>query len=255
MRDLVVELLDIYKEHLFLITEYNYLNDRIKNHVKSSGGKLLLKPYSLRIVEVDKSIYSDEILGYLKSNNLEKFIIKSVDNKKLKNLVDTNVLSRELVLENIKTDKTVLDIIVPKLNEIIKAYKEELSKMDGNLLNMIEKRILLKEKVAVSKSLYYKKTKYIKDVLRMKGLSEYRFECGDLVGLIRIRIVGRVYDESFIDDCVNSDIDIFNYKVDSQKLRASKLKRVANDTNLDNYKLKQKSDYLYIRRLEKKTVS
>ena len=241
----IVELLDAYKRQLDLFTTYNIINAQIKQHVISKGGRLKVGKYILNIVEVDKSEYNEELMDYLIEKDLTSFIIQEVDNFKVKNLVTSGVLDRNYLLENIKRDKSVLDIIVPDIEPVADESKLLLK----NLNDKIDARILLKNELAVAKPIYFKKAKMIKDILRVNNMNEFRFKFESGVGLVRIRITGREYEDEFMDMCKKENIDIFKYRINDKKLRNSKLSKIVNDGIIKNARVDKKENYLYVRKL------
>lgn len=244
MNKYIVELLDAYRHQLNLIETYNIINTEIKEYVISVGRKAIIDKYALKVIEVDKSTYNEEIVDYLIEKDLTSFLIKEVDNFKVKNLMLEGVLDRNYILENIKRDKSVLDIIVPSIKPMV-----DKTKLLANLNDKVDARMVLKNEIAVAKPIYFEKSKIMKDILRGNNINEFRFEFENGVGLVRTRIVGREYEDEFVNRCKRENIDIFKYKIDNKKLKSSKLSKIIEDDIIQSARINKKENHLYIRKL------
>lgn len=247
MQKCLEELMDAYYDFQYKVSEYEVINNKIKEYVKENHNKVIIDYYSLKLRLVDKSFYLEELIPYLIENNFKNFIIKQIDDEKLSNLIEEGVINKEFALSNIEKEKTVLDIRLKKMPKILSEYKEELKNNinSESWLDLVKKRERLKTKIDASRYRYYKEAKNIKDLLNENNMSQYRFQYGDDIGLAKIRIKNREYCKAFIDYIEINGLDAIKLVIDNPKLLKSKSKKLDREF-INKYKIENFQEYLYI---------
>ena len=87
MQETVSKLLDSYINFLKLTLLYEVINTKLKNYTKEHGGTTIIDYYALEVKIVDKSIYTNDIIPYLKENNLNRFIKEKISENKISELI------------------------------------------------------------------------------------------------------------------------------------------------------------------------
>lgn len=247
MQSHIGELINAYYDFHCKVSEYEVVNNKIKEYVKENNNKVIVDYYSLKLRLVDKSFYSEEIIPYLIENKFKNFIIKDVDDKKLSALIDSGIVNRDFALSNIEKEKTVLDIKFKNMPEVLEKYKEEVKNAidKDSWLDVIKKREKLKPVIDASRYRYYKEAKNVKDLLNENRMSQYRFQYSDDIGFVKIRIKEREYCDSFVDYIEANRLDALKLSVNNQKLLKSKNKKLDRDY-VNKYKTENFQEYLYV---------
>lgn len=246
MQETISNLIEHYSLFVRKTTEYTAINDLIKSYVKKHNNHILVDYYSLTLKYSDNSIYSNDIIPYLKENKQNSFIKKNISTKKVYQLLKSKSLSEELVLSSIEREKTILDIKLKKLPMELEKLKETVQNQfsEKNILQAIQRRECLKLEIDDLRGKYYLYAKQAKDAIRIKNnLEKYRFQYKDDFGVLQVKSKEIIYSDKFLSYLIDNDIDAIDYTVDSKKLLKSKNKK------LDRAYLEQYKNYLYSERL------
>lgn len=243
----ISQLLDIYLDFKKTAIEYTVVNSKIKEFVKKKGGSSFIDCYSLKIKQVDKSVYSDEAIDYLKNNKLEKFLENKIDNFKVEKLVSEGILEEKYVLENIIKEKTLLDIKTTSMKEnFTKILKDmEYKYSYSSILNCIKNRQILKSELDMKRFLYYQTAKEVKQMLINNDLEQYRFKYKNDLGLIKILYKSTSYTNDFIKYVNDNNLDANKVVIKHSELLRSKNKKINRD-ELNKYKIEAYQEYLYV---------
>lgn len=247
MENLIAKLIKSYIDFYSLISEYTVLNDRLKTYTKEHHNNVIVDYYSLKIKLIDKSIYSQEVLSYLLKNNLNNFIEKEVDDKKIKNLIQANALDRNFVLSSINSEKTYIDIKLNNYNDYINSLKNRISNNIENLdiLNIIKRRESLKLEIGDLRYMYYRNAKEVKSKMLCEELPKYRFKYKDSIGILKIETSKRLYSNQFVNYLESNNLDAFKYNILNKKLNDSKNKKIDRDY-IEQFKQYNYQEQLYI---------
>lgn len=243
----ISQLLDIYLDFKKTAIEYTVVNSKIKEFVKKKGGSSFIDCYSLKIKQVDKSVYSDEAIDYLKNNKLEKFLENKIDNFKVEKLISEGILEEKYVLENIIKEKTLLDIKTTSMKEnFTKILKDmEYKYSYSSILNCIKNRQILKSELDMKRFLYYQTAKEVKQMLINNDLEQYRFKYKNDLGLIKILYKSTSYTNDFIKYVNDNNLDANKVVIKHSELLRSKNKKINRD-ELNKYKIEAYQEYLYV---------
>lgn len=243
----ILQLLDFYLDFKKTTIEYTVVNNKIKEFVKKKGGSSIIDCYSIKIKKVDKSVYSDEAINYLKNNNLKRFLENKIDILKIEKLINEGVLEEKYVLENIVKEKTFLDIKTTSMKDNFLDFLKEMEYKYtySSILNCIKKRQVLKSELDMKRFLYYQTAKEVKQLLINNNLEEYRFKYKKDIGLVRIIYRSTSYSEEFLKYINNNNLDATKVVIKHSDLLRSKSKKI-NRNELNKYKIDAHQEYLYI---------
>lgn len=248
MQNNINNLLESYMKFAYSTSEYNIITNNLKNFTKNHGDNVIIDYYSLKIKRVDKSTYTNEIISYLKEKNLNQFIEEKVDDNKICNLIELGVLNKDLVINNIENEKTVLDIKMINFKESLALFEEDLKKQikSTDLKKCIQKRESLKYQINEHRYNYYKFAKQIKDSLSDNNISQYRFQYKEDIGILKIKTLNRTYTKDFRNYLKNTNLDALVYSVNSQALLKSKSKKIDREI-VNQFKIENYQEYLYVK--------
>lgn len=247
MNKKISQLLDFYIDFKKTAIEYTVVNSKIKEFVKKKGGNSIVDCYLLKIKQVDKSIYNNEAIDYLKNNNLKKFLENKIDNLKVEKLIEEGILEEKYVLENIIKEKTFLDIKTTLMKDNLSDFLKEMEYQysHSSILNCIKKRQVLKSELDMKRFLYYQTAKEVKQILINNDLEQYRFKYKNDLGLVKIVYRGTSYSEDFIKYINDNNLDATKIVIKHSDLLRSKSKKI-NREELNKYKIEAYQEYLYV---------
>lgn len=248
MQNNINNLLESYIKFIYSTSEYNIITNRLKEFTKIHGNSAIVDYYFLQLKVVDKSVYKNEIIPYLKENKLNKFIEEKVNNDIVHALIESGDLNEEFVINNIEKEKTVLDIKMANFKDSVCLFKENLIKQveSLDLTTCIKKRESLRYQIDEYRYNYYKFAKQAKDFLLDNRIYQYRFQYGDDIGILKVKTIERIYTKSFIDSLKLSNPEILDYSVNSPALLKSKSKKIDRDA-VNQFKIIDYKEYLYIK--------
>lgn len=247
MREDIVDLIDSYTNFIYKVTEYNVVNNKLKEYVRENHNNLIVDFYGLKLKSVDKSTYSKEVIPYLLENNLNQFIREAVSNKKINELMQENKIDRNFVLSNIENEKTALDIKLKNFPNDIDRFKNKVQYEVNNkeIINLVQRRECLKLEISDARYHYYKFVKKVKDILNVNKEYKHRFQYNSDIGMVKIRVTDRVYSDDFIKYLKERDLEAINFYVDSSKLIQTKSKKIDRKI-VNKYKNYNFQEYLYV---------
>ena len=157
MQDTINNLLDSYTKYIYSSSEYKVITKKLKEFTKLYNNKTIVDYYSLQVKVIDKSTYTNEIIPYLKENNLDKFIEEKINDKKVHDLIELGYLSEDFIKNNIKEEKTRLDVKMINFRNQVSSFEENLAKQieTTDLVKCIRKRESLRYQITQYKCDYY----------------------------------------------------------------------------------------------------
>lgn len=249
MKETIINLMVYYKEFLLNISEYNILTESIKNRM--TANKILIQYYSLEKKICNYSTYDNGVVTYLIENNLDKFYEKQIDDKKIKNLIDSNILTEDAINYFIEREKTVLLISSSSITGEVASHKANVraavDKME--MIELIRKRELLKLQINDLRNKYYNAAKSTKDVLLLHSKDRITVKIKEEVVKLEIKLIRTIYKKELIQYLELNNIDAFEYKVNIDKLKNSKSKKLDREI-IDKYKIENNKECLYIHILQ-----
>lgn len=249
MKETIINLMRCYKEFLLNISEYNILTESIKSRM--STNKTLVQYYSLEKKNCNYSTYDNRVVTYLIENNLDKFYEKQISDKKIKSLIDSNILTEDAMNYFIEREKTVLLINSSSIPSEIASHKAStrstIDKME--MIELIRKRELLKLQINDLRNKYYNAAKSTKDMLLLHCKDKITVKIKDEVVKLEIKLVKTIYKKELIQYLELNNIDAFEYKANIDKLKNSKSKKL-NREIIDRYKIENTKECLYIHILQ-----
>ena len=248
MQDIVNCLLDSYTKYRYGLCEYKVVTDKLKEFTKAHNNKTIVDYYSLQLKLIDKSTYSSKLIPYLKENNLDKFIEEKVNNKKIYDLIKSGALNEEFVIDNIESEKSILDIKMANFKNEIALFEKNLIKEveQMEIIKCVRKRETLRYQIDQCRYNYYNCAKQVKYLLLGSEVPQYRFQYGDDIGVLKIKNINRVYTKSFLDSLRINNPDVLCYSVNSPALLKSKSKKINRNT-INEFKIDDYKEYLYIK--------
>lgn len=249
MKETIINLMVCYKEFLLNISEYNILTESIKNRMVAN--KILIQYYSLEKKICNYSTYDNGVVTYLIENNLDKFYEKQIDDKKIKNLIDSNILTEDAINYFVEREKTVLLISSSSITGEVASHKAnvraDVDKME--MIELIRKRELLKLQINDLRNKYYNAAKSTKDVLLLHSKDRITVKIKEEVVKLEIKLIRTIYKKELIQYLELNNIDAFEYKVNIDKLKNSKSKKLDREI-IDKYKIENNKECLYIHILQ-----
>lgn len=248
MNSKIISLLNFYIDFKKTIGEYTVLTNKIKEYVSKKNNTTIVDYYSLKLKQVDKSIYSEDIIDYLKSNNLTNFLDIKVDQAKINELIKDNIIEKDYVANNIEKEKTFLSIKIEGLQEELNSNLKDIEyKISYTpILDIIKRRELLKYELNRQRYLYYNNAKELKEVLAQNNLTQYRFKYQNKLCMLKIIIVDTCYTDDFISYIINNHNDATKTIIKHSELIRTKSKKVDREI-IDKYKIEKHQDYLYVK--------
>jgi hypothetical protein len=188
---------------------------------------------------------------YLIKNNLDKFYEKQIDDKKIKNLIDSNILTEDAINYFIEREKTVLLISSSSITGEVASHKANVraavDKME--MIELIRKREILKLQINDLRNKYYNAAKSTKDVLLLHSKDRITVKIKEEVVKLEIKLIRTIYKKELIQYLELNNIDAFEYKVNIDKLKNSKSKKLDREI-IDKYKIENNKECLYIHILQ-----
>lgn len=251
MQNTINNLLDSYTKYIYSSSEYKVITKKLKEFTKLYNNKTIVDYYSLQVKVIDKSTYTNEIIPYLKENNLDKFIEEKINDKKVYDLIELGCLSEDFIKNNIKEEKTRLDIKMINFRNQVSSFEEDLAKQieTTDLVKCIRKRESLRYQITQYKCDYYNFARQVKFFLLDSKIPEYRFQYNNSIGILRVKNVSRTYTENFTYNLKTNHPDVFDYSVKSPELLKSKSKKINRDI-INQFKVDNYKEYLYIKILK-----